>query len=109
MGCDYYIIKQLRIKYIDDHDDELEITHELSRDRCYFNDVDSVDSDDTDYFSSDRYNKYLEVTYKPRVLFQNGKWKNTQTEEKYYNSVMEEIGHNTLLLSVIKEEVRYLR
>ena len=109
MGCDYYIIKQLRIKYVDDHDDEVEITHELSRDRCYFNEVDSVDSDDTEYFSDDRYNKYLEVTYKPRVLFQNSKWKNTQTEDKYHDSVMGEIGYDKLLVSVIKEEVRELR
>lgn len=109
MGCDYYIVKQLRIKYIDDHDDETEITHELSRERGYFNEVDSVDSDDTDYYNYNRYDRYLQVTYQPRILFQDNKWKNKQTEDKYYDSVIAEIGYDKLLVSVIKEEVRFLR
>lgn len=105
MGCDYYIIKQLRVRYIDDHDDEAETTRELRREKGYFSDVDSVDSDDTEYLSEKRCNKYLEVTYKPRVLFQNGKWKNIVIEEKYHDSVIDEIGQK-LLLSVIKVEFR---
>lgn len=108
MGCDYYIIKQLEVKHVDHHDNEKITTIELHRDRCYFNEVESVDSDDTYYFSNDRYDKYLTVTYKPRIIFQNGEWKNEYIQEKYKDIVTNGIG-NDMIVSIIKKEVRYLR
>lgn len=108
MGCDYYVIKQLEVKHLDDHDNENVTTIELHRDRCYFNELESVDSDDTDYFSNDRYDKYLTVTYQPRILFQNNKWKSEYIQQRYEDSIRDEIG-NDMIVSIIKKEVRYLR
>lgn len=111
MGCDYYIVKQLEIKYIDDHDDEHETTIELDRQRGYFYDddfdSDSDDTNNTETFNK-RYGKYLTVTYEPKFLFNNNKWKNDRIKDTYYNLIQGEIG-NGLLTSVIKTEVRYLR
>lgn len=107
MGVDYYIVKQLHVEYLDDDDMERNINIELDRECAYFyNDMDSVDSDDTDVesFSS----KCLEITYKPRILFQNGKWKSDNIQEKYSNNITQEIGDG-MLLKIIKKEVRYLR
>jgi hypothetical protein len=114
MGCDYYIVKQLHVEYIDDDDLERNVDIELDRERGYFyNDMDSLDSDDTDdeSFSSKftrKYSKYLEVTYQPRILFQNGKWKNDSIQEKYTDNVTQEIA-NGMLFKITKKEVRYLR
>jgi len=108
MGCDYYVIKQLGVKHVDDHDNEHITTIELQRDRCYFSEIESVDSDDTDYFNSNRYDKYLTVTHQPRILFQNNKWKNEYIQDKYQDLVTNEIG-NDMIVSIIKQEVRYLR
>ena len=75
---------------------------------------DSIDSDDSfDYQEyNDKYEKkyarYINVTYVPRILFENGKWKNTSIQEKYEETVKDEIG-NDKFLSIIKKEIRYLR
>jgi hypothetical protein len=46
MGCDYYIIKQLKIEHSDGID-----TIELDREKCYFPECifDDLDSDDSCY------------------------------------------------------------
>jgi hypothetical protein len=113
MGCDYYIVKLLTVKYLDDGDDEHSVNIELDRQRGYFYDDDLKDSDDTDDETSSEYfdklyEKYLKVTYEPRVLFSNHKWKNINVEEKYDEMIRDEI-NNGLLVSVIKKEERYLR
>ena len=115
MGCDYYIVKQLHVEYVDDDDLERSIDIELDRERGYYfyNDIESFDSDDTvdeSFWSKfDRkFNKYLEVTYQPRILFQNGKWKSDSIQEKYMDNVTQEIG-NGMLLKITKKEVRCLR
>lgn len=116
MGCDYYIVKQLEVIHINDDDDEITTTIELDRDRGYFfDDINSRDSDDSSDSDEDydtrfqrKYGKYLEVTYQPRVLFQNGKWKSERVQEKYEDTITNEIG-NDMIISIIKQEVRYLR
>ena len=110
MGCDYYIVKLLAVKYLDDHDDEQSLTIELDRQRCYFYEYDDdFDSDSDSTNNTDkRYGKYLTVTYKPKVLFENNKWRNERLEDKYFNKIHNEIS-NGLLISVIKKEERYLR
>lgn len=116
MGCDYYIVKQLEVRHVNDDDDEMITTIELDRDRGYFPDFDdsrdSDDSSDSDESYNTRFNrkygKYLEVTYQPRILFQNGKWKSERIQEKYEAFVTDETG-NDIILSIIKKEVRYLR
>lgn len=113
MECDYYIIKQLQVEYIDDDDLQQNVNIELDRKNAYFyNDMDSVDSDDTDDESftnkfNRKYHKYLKITYLPRVLFQNGKWENTSIQGKYLNNIIQEIG-DEMLLKITKTEIRYL-
>jgi hypothetical protein len=118
MGCDYYIIKELVIKYKqnDGSEKEKKGTIELERQRCYF--VDSVDiscdSDDSDYYPRLRafQEQYIadcmKVTFIPRTLFENGQWKNKETEAKYSEEIKREFGDITLV-SIVKREVRYLR
>jgi len=116
MGCDYYIVKQLEVKHINDDDEENITIIELDRERGYFfDDNDSRDSDDSSDSGEDydtrfnrKYGKYLQVTYQPRVLFQNGKWKSERVQEKYEDSIIKEIG-NDMILNIIKKESRYLR
>lgn len=117
MGCDYYIIKQLRIEHSDGID-----TIELDRKGCYFNYeiCSDIDSDDTDYIPSysdgeklKKYERYLKVTYKPRTLLEDCEWKNDIIRDKYIEMVYEKLKnynnafHNINL--IIKEEVRYFR
>lgn len=113
MGCDYYIVKILEVKYLIDNKNGVMHNIELDREKCYFNEIDSKDSDDTDdedYHDkfNRKYSKYLEVHYKPRVLFINNNWKNEKTKEKYEDFVLNEI-KNGMIISVIKKEIRYLR
>lgn len=115
MGCDYYIIKQLEVRHIND-DDEEEVSYiELERDRCYFYDEpdsqDSDDSTDSESYNTQfhrKYDKYLEVTYQPRILFQNNKWKSEKVQDKYEDIIRNEI-NNDMLVKIIKQEVRYFR
>ena len=118
MGCDYYIIKQLTIEHLNDDDDIVIHTIELSRKRCYF--VYTEDSSESDYSESnsetysERYNRkyqhYLHVSYVPNTLFDNNRWKNKQIEEKYRDIIASEIPiYNGSLVKVIKEEKRYFR
>lgn len=124
MGCDYYIIKQLRIIH-----SQGTSTIELDRERCYFNVFKDIDSDDSDLEEkmNKQYDSYLEVTYKPRILYDvfepkqdeiktvldlEPRWKNNEIEKKYFeqvNRLLTNISDNIILYQVIKEEVRYLR
>lgn len=115
MGCDYYIIKILEITHFK-QDKKIISKIELNRERCYFpyenSSEDDKDSDDTQlsynsYFEK-KYSKYLQVTYQPRTLFENDKWKNTEIQEKYENLIKHQIGHDKII-SIIKKEVRCLR
>ena len=122
MGCDYYIIKQLRIEHSDGTD-----TIELYRERCYFSETNSdnnYDSDDTlpsNKFFQGRikgteeektYQHYLNVTFKPRLLCENCYWKSDKIRDKYIDLIYEKLKHFNNAFSninlVIKEEVRYL-
>lgn len=112
MGYDYYIIKQLEVKHVGDDTEQLSYI-ELRRHGFYFPDLEgSQDSDDSTSSESNdaRFNRiygnYLVVNYEPRILFQNGKWKNDPTQEKYEATITSEIG-NGLILSIIKKECRY--
>jgi hypothetical protein len=114
MGCDYYIVKQLRIEHSDGTD-----TIELDKERCYFSEYNdsNYDSDDTTdegktQFES-RYQHYLKVTFTPRILCENGNWKSDKIRDKYIDMIYEKLKHFNNAFdnidSVIKEEVRYFR
>lgn len=112
MEYDYYIIKQLEIKSIDDNDIEQIDIIELNSNRGYFDElIDNDDNNDIDYYSGNdnKYKRYIQVIRKLCVLFNNNKWKNKQIKEKYNDLIIQEIGDDKLLLSVIKTEVKYLK
>ena len=116
MGCDYYIVKQLEINHINCNNEEIITSLELDREKCYFLYYidDSIDSDDSidheAYYKNyeKKYAKYINVTYVPRILFENDKWKNTSIQEKYETFIKDKIG-NYKILNIIKKEIRYLR
>jgi hypothetical protein len=111
MGCDYYIIKRLKIE----HSDGVDII-ELDRQRCYFSEYENnsnYDSDDSNYDSESMYEHYLKVTYVPRVLYEHDNWKNETIKKKYIDMVYEKLKkyNNAFgnIHEIIKEEVRYFR
>lgn len=118
MGCDYYIIKLLKITFNDDeyyYEKPFDFsTIELDRNRCYFPEIyDEVDSDDSYYDEKiqkiqNKYNDYLIVTYEPRILYENSQWKNEKICEKYKQILKENNYDLYKIKSIIKEEVRYL-
>lgn len=113
MGCDYYIIKRLKIE----HSSGVDFV-ELNKERCYFpehNASDSCDSDDSDD-SLDfdiKYKRYLEVTFVPRILYQDWEWKNEKIKKKYIDMVYEKLKHYNNAYSniyqITKEEIRHFR
>ena len=104
MGCDYYIIRHLDIKYISN--DNIKTKYiELSRYGKYFPDYDNDEEKLCE--------KYLNVNYKPKLLFndknnewKNG-WKNEQVRIKYEDIIKKEINEKILL--IIEQEIRHLR
>ena len=114
MGCDYYIVKQLRIE----HSDGTDII-ELETQRCYFSEYENsnYDSDDTIEEGKSQYDSiyghYLKVTFIPRILCEDNEWKSENIKEKYIDMVYEKLKHYNNAFSninkIIKEEVRYFR
>jgi hypothetical protein len=113
MGCDYYIIKRLKIK----HSSGIDFI-ELDREKCYFpqNNDDNYDSDDTldfDISSSKYYQDFLKVTFVPRILYKDWKWKNENVKKKYIDMVYDKLKHYNNAFSniyqITKEEVRHFR
>lgn len=116
MGCDYYIVKQLEINHVNCNNENTTTTIELDREKCYFLYYISDDSDSDVSFDLLKYNdkyekkyaKYINVTYVPRILFENGKWKNIRIKAKYETSIKDKIGNDTII-NIVKKEIRYLR
>ena len=136
MGCDYYIIKQLEVTHLNENGDSSgnengdgnfvswvrslfsresgveEISYiEIKRERAYFAESDDANSEDTEVLSDSarRHGKYLQVTYQPRVLFENGHWKNARIRDKYTDFITNQINNRCRLIKVVKTEVRYAR
>lgn len=106
MGCDYYIDKELDITFLNSNGELDYKCITLYTEKGYF--YSSNSSDDSDDEQSDfrkNFYHYLDVKYKPRVLFENNKWKSDQVKEKYEHKL---IGINNLL-KVVKKEVRSFR
>ena len=83
MGCDFYIINYLIVKF--NNDNYLYI--EISRQNMYY----SYDSDD----NSDDINNYksnmLIVIKKPKILFDNKQFLHAKYENKYKQLILNEI------------------
>lgn len=119
MGCDYYIVKVLEVEYLNDDDQTEIIQIEINKKRRYFQIDESEFDSDSDIESEmeickpklhEKYSKYLQVTYTPKILFNNKKWKSENIQEKYEDLILNEINiKDILILNVIKKEIRYLR
>jgi hypothetical protein len=109
MGCDYYIIKLLRIYYSNNEYLDLE----LHRERGYYNY--SYDEDEDDYEEKVwQYKKYvLTPEMNPIVIYNNNSFHKIHFEDKYKSLVETEINkHNkswSEIIKIMKIEERYLR
>jgi hypothetical protein len=88
MGCDFYILKVLRIYYNDDQYLEVEV----NREKGYYDDY-QFDEDSDDY--EDLLNNYIEFVLTPKtepiVIYKNGKFNKSSCELKYKTLVEAEI------------------
>jgi hypothetical protein len=90
MGCDYYIIKLLRIYYNDSGNDYLEI--EIDREKGYFNDCQfDEDADDFEDKLNDHIKEVLTPKVEPIVIYRNNRFNKSSCESKYKTRVENEI------------------
>lgn len=115
MGCDYYILKLLRIYYdngFNGSNEYLEV--ELDRERGYYDDL-QFDEDADDY--EEKINEHIRQTLIPKTepifLYINGQWNKTSCETKYtalIENEMTNIGKKwSDVTKVIKLEYRHER
>ncbi len=108
MGCDYYILKVLKIRY----KSGTESCIELERDRGYYFGGPKCDSDDDDFKEAyDRWlDQFYKVTYKPVRIYSDDSFKNESVEVKYRKMIHEHLIDNKRtyddVLDVYKAEVR---
>lgn len=109
MGCDYYILKVLKIFFNDNDKDYLEV--ELDRKRGYY-EYDKYDEDEEDY--QEKMNEYIKITLTPRmkpILIYNNNSFNTSTFEIKYKTTVENELHDydkkwSEITKIVKVEVR---
>lgn len=90
MGCDYYIIKLLRIYYNDSGNDYLEL--EIHRERGYFDDYQfDEDADDFEDKLNDHIKEVLTPKVEPIVIYSNNRFNKSSCESKYKTRVENEI------------------
>lgn len=107
MGCDYYILKLLRIYYSDT--DYLEI--ELGRERGYYDDL-QFDEDADDY--EEKVNAYIKEVLMnkeaPISIYINNRFNKSSCESKYKSLIENELNDHgkkwTDIIKVIKVEER---
>lgn len=110
MGFDFYIIKNLNIRYLTEDNLEVSTIIEYSRERMYFRETFSTSKKDSDdESSSESDHEDLKVTYIPRKLYQNGKWESDKIQKKYEDFVQYKINQKVRLIEVEKYECRPLK
>lgn len=85
MGCDYYIVKQLKIEHSKGYS-----YIELNRERGYIFEYNNPDYDSDDPDSGDKYydhTDYLKVDYIPKVFYENDMWKSEELKYKYSDRI----------------------
>lgn len=110
MGCDYYIIKLLRIYY----NDSAYLEVELNRERGYYDDY-QFDEDADDY--EEKLNDYIEKVLLPKVppiiIYNNNSFNKSSCEIKYKGLVEAEINKCdkkwSEITKIVKVEERYER
>jgi len=88
MGCDYYISKFLKIKFVNSRF-ELKITLETDKAYYYF----SLDEDDPTY--DEQYQEYIEQTLKPKmepiIIYEHDQFTSKKLEDKYKSLIEGEL------------------
>ena len=109
MGCDYYIINQVKIEFKDDSED---YNLECNIKKAYFDDDNfDINSDGSDYeerMDELIQNKYLKVTYKPKIIFDKGEWVNEYYKCKYENYLLNLQFNISNILKMTKQQIRRL-
>ena len=111
MGCDYYILKVLKISY----KNATESYIELDRQRMYYSYDPVCDSDDSDYESNyERYtDSLLKVTFVPICIYSDDSFKNERIEEKYRQVIHAHLIDRKCtyddILDIYKAEIRHTR
>jgi len=109
MGCDYYILKVLRIYYTET--DYLDV--ELTRERGYY--YYQFDEDEEHYENkvSEYINDILTPKMKPIMLYENNNFIQLSFETKYKTIIDNEINKNNMIWDhihkIVKVEERYER
>ena len=113
MESDYVIKKELIVQYM--NEDILDIRNiEIDTKQCYFNDIIEIEKD-LNYDSDDSTNEYnfdelyyLKIHHIPRIIYQNGRWRNSNLKYKYENYVFENFEKIEDIIKITKTETRYL-
>ena len=110
MVCDYYIINQVKIEFNDESDDDYNL--ECNIKKAYFDDDNfDINSDGSDYeerIDDLIQNKYLKVTYKPKIIFENGKWTSDYYKYKYESYLLNLKFDISNIIKMTKHQVRRL-
>jgi len=109
MGCDYYIVKVIEIRF---NDSLSPIQIELERDRGYFDFY--MDEDDPLYDEKEKeyINDCLTPSMTPIVIYKNGEFSSEKLELKYKNTIHRQLNNNKEwkdIRKIIKYEYRYER
>ena len=112
MGCDYYIIKALRIYYNENENDYLQV--ELDRERGYYFDIESdEDADDYETKVEEYIRERLTPKMAPIIIYHNGVFNKSGSETKYKSMIekrMNSAGKTwSEVIKVVKVEYRYER
>ena len=111
MGCDYYILKVLRIYYNKNNYHYFSI--ELNRQKCYYNY--DYDEDEEDY--EPKVNNYIKTCLiplmKPIIIYNNDKFNKSMYETKYKSMIENEMNNHgkiwSDIIKIIKVESRFER
>jgi hypothetical protein len=103
MGCDYYILKLLRIYYNDV--EYLEI--EINRKNGYYDNI-QFDEDANDYEEKldEHIKEVLKPTIDPIVIYSNNNFNKSSCKSKYESLVNNEINKHNVTWNAIKKIIK---
>lgn len=109
MGCDYYILKVLRIYYNETN----YLDFELNREQCYYYYLYDEDEENYEYKVSEYINNILTPKMNPIMLYENNNFIQLSIETKYKTIIDNEINKNNIrwgdIQKIVKVEKRYKR
>jgi hypothetical protein len=91
MGCDYYIVKELKIYFLSMIPPQISI--EVERENGYFHFYSDSDDPDYDQMETEYKKQILTPSMTPILLFDNGAFINERYEQKYKHVVENKLKH----------------